>query len=261
MDAILEIRNEPLGEGTLAVVAFHGEKRLNVVDGPLLRRAASELGTLLGTPGLRCVLLGGRDRHAFIGGANLAALHALDAGTAEEFIRAVHDFCAVLREAPVPVIAVMRGYCLGAGLEIAAACDLRIGDATVRCGMPEVRVGVPSVVEAALLPGLVGWGKARELMLRGHIIDAVESHAIGILQHVAGSDSLDALARTIASDIAAGAAGAIAAQKALFLAWEDLPMSVAIERGVDAFVRAYGGDEPQRAIAGFFAARGKSVPG
>lgn len=67
----------------------------------------------------------------------------------------------------------MRGHCLGAGLEIAAACAFRIGDHGVRAGMPDVRVGVPSVVEAALLRALIGWGRARELMLRGHLIDTL----------------------------------------------------------------------------------------
>ncbi|MGE0485364.1 MAG: enoyl-CoA hydratase-related protein [Gammaproteobacteria bacterium] len=261
MPDILDIRHETVAGGRVADVALRGAKTLNLVDGAILRGAAAEFAALATAPDLRCVLLRGRDARAFVGGANLAALHALDAGTAEDFIRAVHEFCAVLREAPVPVVAVMRGYCLGAGLEIAAACDIRIGDESVRCGMPEVRVGVPSVVEAALLPGLVGWGKARELMLRGHIIEADEAARIGILQHLVDAAALDALAHDVAADIVAGAAGAIAAQKALFLSWEDLPMSLGIERGVDAFVRAYAnGDEPQRAIAAFFAARGKTPP-
>jgi enoyl-CoA hydratase len=259
MPDVLAIRHETIAGGHVADVALRGTKKLNLVDGAILRGAAAEFAALAATPGLRCVLLHGADAQAFVGGANLAALHALDAATAEGFIRAVHEFCAALREAPVPVVAVMRGYCLGAGLEIAAACDIRIGDGSVHCGMPEVRVGVPSVVEAALLPGLIGWGKAREMMLRGHIIDAGESARIGILQHLVDAAALEALAHDIAADIVAGAPRAIAAQKALFLSWEDLPVSLGIERGVDAFVRAYAsGDEPQQAIAAFFAARGKT---
>ncbi|MCB1747888.1 MAG: enoyl-CoA hydratase/isomerase family protein [Gammaproteobacteria bacterium] len=261
MSDALEIRFESVAGARLADVGLRGAKALNLVDEHILRDAAAAFASLAATPDLRCVLLHGQDQRAFVGGANLAALHALDAGKAESFIRAVHEFCAALRQAPVPVIAVMQGFCLGAGLEIAAACDIRIGDHSVRCGMPEVRVGVPSVVEAALLPGLIGWGKARELMLRGHIIDAGESRAVGLLQHLVDTGELSALAHAIAADIAAGTPGAIAAQKALFLSWEDLPVSLGIERGVDAFVRAYeAGDEPQRAIAAFFAGRGKPLP-
>lgn len=236
----------------VARAVIGGQKSLNLVDRGVLEEATAAFAAHLDTPGLRCVVLSGRDERAFVGGANLNALGALDGTTAEGFIRSIHDFCAVLRGAPVPVIAEMRGYCLGAGLEIAAACDLRLGDQSVRCGMPEVRVGVPSVVEAALLPGLVGWGKARELMLRGHIIDAAEAHAIGILQHVVPASALSTLTATVCADILAAGPHAIASQKRLFLDWEEAPMSGAIERGVTAFVRACEGDEPRRMIDAFF---------
>ncbi|MEX2479346.1 MAG: enoyl-CoA hydratase-related protein [Gammaproteobacteria bacterium] len=248
-----EIRFDDIEGGQVAHVALLGDKSLNVVDGDCLRGMAHDVAELCARPDLRCVLLRGRDARAFIGGANLDALHRLDRASAAHFIGSVHDLCAVLRAAPVPIVAVLQGYCLGAGLEVAAACDMRIGDFSVACGMPEVRVGVPSVVEAALLPGLIGWGKARELMLRGHIIDARESHAIGLLQHLVESSSLDELAGQIAADIVAGAPGAIAAQKRLFLAWEELPVSAAIDRGVPAFVEACSGEEPRRAIDAFFA--------
>jgi enoyl-CoA hydratase len=228
---------------------------LNLVDRAWLESAAAELGELLSRPALRCLLLRGVTPRAFIGGADLTALGALDLATAEPFIRAVHGVCSVLREAAVPVVGILRGHCLGAGLEIACACDLRIGDDSVRCGMPEVRVGVPSVVEAALLPGLVGWGKARELMLRGHLVDAAEADRIGLLQARCAPEGLDALADTVARDLVAGQPVALAKQKRLFRAWEESFVGAAVEHGIAAFVSAYQGDEPARAVAAFFARR------
>ncbi len=254
----LETEFTACGPGRIARVIVHGRKSLNVVDADILRAARDEFVALCETPDLRCIVMRGPGSTAFIGGADLNALHALTPATAERFIRSIHDLCTAMRTAPVPVVAVMRGFCLGAGLEIAAAADLRIGDHSVRCGMPEVRVGVPSVVEAALLPQLIGTGKARELMLRGNIIDAEESCQTGLLQHLVASDELDALVDTICTDIVAAGPRAIAAQKRLFLDWEELPMSAAIERGVEALVAAYDSDEPQRLIDNFFAARGKS---
>ncbi|MGR8920508.1 MAG: enoyl-CoA hydratase-related protein [Gammaproteobacteria bacterium] len=241
--------------GTVAHAVIHGEKRLNVVDQAILEDATAALLELLDIDGLRALTLAGPGPDAFVGGANLHALRALDTTTAEPFIRSVHGLCAAIRAADVPVVGVMRGFCLGAGLEIAAACDMRIGDHSVRCGMPEVRVGVPSVVEAALLPGLVGWGKARELMLRGHIIDAAESAAIGILQHLVDAAGLDALAATLCEDFLATTPLAMAAQKRLFTAWEDQSVSDAIETGVAALVAAYETSEPREAVDAFFGAR------
>lgn len=243
-----------LDEGVALVARLRGALRLNLVDRDILERAARELGAELQNQEIRCVLLSGVDEQAFVGGANLHALGGLDADTAEGFIRSIHDFCALLRHAAVPVIAVLRGHCLGAGLEIAAACDIRIADQSVLCGMPEVRVGVPSVVEAALLPGLIGWGRTRELVLRGHLIGAEEAYSIGLVQHVASASELDALALTIANDIAAGAPSALAAQKRLMLRWEEVGMAAAIEAGVEAFVHTYrSGDEPRRYTERFFA--------
>jgi hypothetical protein len=79
----------------------------------------------------------------------------LSAATARDFITRVHKCCDVIRDLPVPVIARINGWTLGAGLEVAAACDLRIAVEGAQFGMPEVKLGIPSVVEAALLPGLV----------------------------------------------------------------------------------------------------------
>ena len=120
---------------------------------------------------VRCAVLRGATPRAFVGGADLKELGALTPATAEAFIRSIHDVCAALRDFPAPVIACIEGYCIGGGLEIAAACDFRIARSDGQFGMPEVRVGVPSVIEAALLPGLSGWGRTRELLLRGHLID------------------------------------------------------------------------------------------
>lgn len=89
----------------------------------------------------------------------------------------VHETCAAFRDLPVPVLARIEGYVLGAGLEVAASCDLRLTAADARFGMPEVLIGIPSVVEAALLPTLIGWGRARRLLLTGETITANQALA------------------------------------------------------------------------------------
>lgn len=239
-------------QGVVATVSVIGQKKLNVVDEAILRDAKSALEDLLRRPGLRCVVLRGATERAFIGGANLHALRALNTQSAETFIRSINALCTTIRTASIPVIARLQGYCLGAGLEIAAACDLRIGDSTVRCGMPEVRIGVPSVIDAALLPGLIGWGKSRELMLRGNIIDAEQSYRIGLLQHLVEPRDLDTLCDEVVNDVLEGGCRAIALQKHLFCRWQDEGVSEAIESGVKAFVAAYESDEPQEKIDAFF---------
>ncbi len=242
-------------DGDVLYFAYTGRGRLNLAGGASLRQATDTVAALAGDRDVRCAVLSGPSPAAWIGGADLEELGALTEATAERFIRAIHDFCAALRVFPVPVIARIQGYCLGAGLEIAAACDLRVCDDTARFGMPEVRVGVPSVIEAALLPMLIGWGRTRELLYRGHVIDAREAARIGLVEHLADTAALPATVAAIVDDIRAGAPQAMRAQKALVARWEQLTLENAIDAGVAAFVTSYRGTEPADYTARFFAHR------
>ena len=157
----------------------------------------------------------------------------------------MHRCCDGFRRLAVPVIARIDGYALGAGLELAAACDLRIASERALFGMPEVRVGIPSVVEAALLPQLIGHGRARRLLLTGEMVDANEALAWGLIDATAPPAELDAAVERFAAAILAGGPHAIRLQKALIRDWEELSTSAAIGRGIDAFVEAYETNEPR----------------
>lgn len=146
------------GGGCVARVVIDNERKLNTLNSALMERLATELEALASLDGLRAVVLASAGPRAFIGGADIAEMAELDPATARVFITRVHRCCDALRRLPVPVVARIQGYAFGAGLEVAAACDLRIASETAVFGMPEVRLGIPSVVEAALLPTLVGWG-------------------------------------------------------------------------------------------------------
>ncbi len=173
------------------------------------------------------MILSGAGERAFVGGADIAELAALDQDSARDFITLVHRCCDGFRRLGVPVIARIDGYALGAGLELAAACDLRVASERAMFGMPEVRVGIPSVVEAALLPQLIGHGRARRLLLTGETIGAAEALAWGLVDAVAPPAELDAAVERFAAAILAGGKQAIRLQKALIRDWEDLSTSAA----------------------------------
>jgi enoyl-CoA hydratase len=248
----LNYETKTINGGVVVFAQIEGIKELNLIDQTIAEECKAILDVILTLKDLRCIFLSGITNKAFIGGADLNALGILNQLSADRFITSIHNLCYTIRSAKVPIVAVMSGYCLGAGLELAVSCDFRIADNSVRCGMPEVRVGVPSVVEAALLPGIVGWGKARELMLRGNIIDAHEALAIGLVEHVVKNKDLHALVNLIASDIVGCGPEAIASQKALFLKWENETIDNAITEGVECFVDAYRTSEPREMIQKFF---------
>ena len=237
--------------GVARLTVAHDAK-LNTLNPARLDAAIAALRDLAQQPGLRAAVLTGEGERAFIGGADIGAMAALDTpAEAEDFIRRVHGICAAIRDLPVPVIARINGWCLGAGLEVAAACDMRIAVRDAKFGMPEVSVGIPSVVEAALLPSLIGWGRTRRLLLLAETISAADALTWGLLEEVAHRERIDARIEAWIANLLAAGPEAIRAQKALIRHWEDRPISEAIATGITAFAASWKTDEPKRMMRAF----------
>jgi enoyl-CoA hydratase/carnithine racemase len=117
--------------------------------------------------------------------------------------------------------------------------------------MPEVRVGIPSVIEAALLPGLIGWGRTRELLLLAESIDAETALRWGLVQRVVPADGLDAAVEACLDALLKAGPRALRLQKQLIRRWEELPVSGAIAAGIDSFADAYATEEPWRLMRAF----------
>jgi enoyl-CoA hydratase/carnithine racemase len=235
----------------VARLTVDNQSKLNVVGSALLDDFIRQVEKLGADDTLRAVVVTGAGSKAFIGGADVQEMSRLDEKSARPFITKLHRACAGIRKLPFPSIARISGYALGAGLEIAAACDLRIASRTGRFGMPEVKVGIPSVIEAALLPSLIGWGHTRRMLLTGEIYTAEDAERWGLVDMIATPARLDkAVESTIASILQAGP-NAIRLQKKLIRAWEDIPLSAAIEAGIDAFADAYSTDEPRIMMRNF----------
>jgi enoyl-CoA hydratase len=245
MGVVLARETRPEG-GDVLRFTIDNAKKLNSLNRALMHEILAAAEPLAADPELRLVILTGAGERAFVGGADINELAALDQTSAREFITLVHRCCDVFRRLPVPVIACIDGYTLGAGLELAAACDLRVASERSVFGMPEVRVGIPSVVEAALLPQLIGYGRARRLLLTGVTIDAEEALSWALVDAVAPPDRLDDMVERFAGTILAGGPQAIRLQKRLILDWQELPTGKAIARGIEALVEAYATDEPRR---------------
>ena len=246
----IEMAESPRG-GRVATVCYDNAAKLNVID----RDSADALGAAIREAGahrdVRVIVLRGAGERAFIGGADIRVMVDLTPETVRPFITSIHDLCTAIRRAPVPVVGRMSGFCIGAGLEVAVSCDLRVADATAKFGLPEVQVGIPSVIEAALLPRLVGWGRAARLVYTGETIGAERAHDWGLVDSLAPEGGLDeAIARTV-DMICAAAPSAIRLQKALLRDWEELPLGEAVERGIDCLAEGFADDEPRRRMRAF----------
>ncbi|MBV9824145.1 MAG: enoyl-CoA hydratase/isomerase family protein [Alphaproteobacteria bacterium] len=244
--SIKAVREQRSEGGHIVRMAIDNARKLNTLNRMLMLEFVDLLASLESDDDMRLVILSGTGERAFVGGADIEELAGLNAETARDFITLVHRCCDGCRRLPVPVIARIDGFALGAGLELAAACDLRVASTRSMFGMPEVRIGIPSVVEAALLPPLIGNGRARQLLYTGEMIDAATAQAWGLVDRVAEPAQLDAAVEQLVAPIVASGPRAIRIQKALIRDWEELPTSAAVARGIDAFAEAYETDEPHR---------------
>ncbi len=243
--------------GLVARVTIDNPRKLNILSPGTLRDFSLAVKDLEKNPALRAVVVTGAGEKAFIGGADLETLGSLDPQSAREFITLIHEACAAVRGCRVPVIARINGWCLGAGLELAACCDLRIAADSAAFGMPEVRLGIPSVVEAAVLPRLVGAGRSRWLVMTGETIGAAEALVWGLVEKICSPKELDIQTDNALDAILAGEPEAIRVQKRLCKLWEEAPLAESVRASIDEFARAYESGEPLRRVAAFRQARKK----
>jgi enoyl-CoA hydratase len=245
------VRVEAREQGHVAYVTVNNPERRNVL-GIAGKKALTQAFTQLAKDKqLRVAVLTGAGERSFIAGADLAEMKDLKPKGAKEEHTWTHRACESIRALPVPVVARINGYCFGAGMELAASCDLRIGVTTAKFGMPEVRFGIPSGMEACLLPQLIGWGKTRELVYTGDHIDAAEAVRIGFLEKLVEPADLEAgIERWVASILAAGPR-AIRLQKKLVRDWEGMTIGQAVQAGIRACVEARRTDEPRRLMQAF----------
>ncbi|MGY3451877.1 enoyl-CoA hydratase [Bradyrhizobium sp. USDA 4353] len=225
--------------------------KLNILGSAAILDVQNGLQSLASDAAIRAVVLAGESERSMIGGADIKEMATLDQASAEAFISRLAGLCEAVRNFPAPVVARMPGWCLGGGLEVAAACDIRIAGHDAKFGMPEVRVGIPSVIHAALLPRLIGWGRTRWLLMTAETIDAPTALAWGLVDSVAAEGELDAAVERAVDALLACGPEALRMQKALLRQWEELPLKESIEVSIGAFGRSFLTDEPRQLMQHF----------
>ena len=224
---------------------------LNILGSAAINGIREGLQALATDRAIRALIIAGQSEKSMIGGADIKEMAKLDQASAEKFITGLRDLCEAVRTFPAPVIARIPGWCLGGGLEFAAACDLRIAAHDAKFAMPEVKVGIPSVIHAALLPRLIGWGRARWLIMTAATIDAQTALNWGLVDAVAPQGGLDAeVEHTVAALLECGPE-ALRAQKALLKQWEELPLKESVDLSIGVFGQSFLTDEPRRLMQGF----------
>lgn len=226
-----------------------------------LRRSdiASLTSRLAAASDVRAVVFRGAGDRAFSAGVDVNEFVALDGpADARDFITALRTLLATVRRMPVTTIAAVDGHCIGGALELAMACDLRIVTTRSRFGLPEIKLGVPSVIDAALLQQYVGLGLAKEMILTGDPYAATDPRLAGLSNRLVEPADLDAAVAEILAKVVGHTPTVLAAQKRLFETWQNTGTDTGIEVSTGEFAGVFAEPDTTQALARYRAERGIS---
>ncbi|MDN4015553.1 enoyl-CoA hydratase [Zwartia panacis] len=235
----------------VATVSIQQAGSLNILSTPVMNGLIEALAWVENNNDVRVVVMRGHGDKAFVAGADIKEMAALDHQTARVFIDKLRQLCEAVRVLRMPVIARVPGWTLGGGLEFALCCDLRIASTAAKLGMPEVKVGIPSVIHASLMPRLIGQSRAAWLLLTGEVIDAQQGLSWGLLDKVVELDTLDQEIARVADGLAELGPKVLAQQKRMMREWEDEPLETSIRNSISEFAAAFQTGEPQQYMGQF----------
>lgn len=227
---------------------------LNLLEPGLIRALRDSFAGLARDPEVRVAVVTGAGR-ATTAGMQIQVLRDLDPASAKALITGLHEAIHAVHDAPFPTICMINGACLGAGFELAMACDLRVASTSAILGLPEIRVGIPSVIEAALLPALVGPGRAAEILLVGAPVSAGQALEWGLVNRAVPPEALESTTRALVDSILECAPTAVRLQKELIIRWRSTDLRTAIESGINAFAQSYATGEPREALTAYLEKR------
>lgn len=200
--------------GGVAVLELYRPHALNALNTEMLRELDATLTELEQDKEVRCLVITGSGERAFAAGADIAEMADMNEQEAKEFAKFGCDVFDKLENLHCPVIAAVNGFCLGGGMELALACDMRLASMSAKFGLPEVTLGVmPGFGGTRRLAKLAGTGTASEMMFTGGVVDAQYALEKGIVNSCCEDDELRGIARNLAEKIAKNAPIAIAAAK------------------------------------------------
>ena len=239
----------------VVVTKLEGRGPLNLLGREVFLALKAELDRLDQDRSVRAVILTGSGDRAFSAGVDLHHMKDLDPADAESFITALHGPARKLLTMAIPAIAAIRGPCLGGALELILACDIRIAAEDAILGLPEVQVGIPSVIEASLLPPTIGLGRARRLLLTGETVDATEALAMGLVDRVVPADQLMKVAHETANIFVGMSREVLASQKDIVAKWLELGEEESAAFTIKEFARIFTTPAPHEGMSAFLEKR------
>lgn len=241
-----------------AVVTLNRPKAINAINTEMRSGLTEAIGRAIADDAVRAIVLRGAGERGFCAGADISEFVATDSLLAVRDVKHAPSWVDVLAESPKPTIAAIHGYCLGGGLEMALACDIRIASETAVFALPEVTLGIiPGAGGTQRLPRVVGLGHSLSMILTGARITAARAEAIGLVEKLVPSDELEASALATAERFAATGPRAVAAAKEAIRRGVEMPLADGLRLEADLSTLLYGTEDR---IEGATAFRDRRAP-
>ena len=236
------------------LVIDHAEKH-NALSESMRTALAEEMQRADEDGDVRSIVLTGAGERSFAAGGDISEL-AKRSLEDQRRVMANGSVFGAVRRVRKPIVAAINGVCLGGGLELVIACDIRIAASHARFGQPEVAIGlIPGGGGTQMLPRIVGMGHALRLVLTGEPIDAAEALRIGLVHEVVDGALLANRAMTVATTIAERGPMAVAAAKEATRAAFDLPLEEGRQVELALFERCFASDDRIEGVNAFLAKR------
>ena len=246
-ERVVEIETD---DGVRILTINRPEKR-NALNAAVREKLSGAVDEAVADPDVRVLVLTGAGDKAFVAGADVTEF-AERTPIEQRRAMAHPTLFDKVWDAPLPTIAMINGWCLGGGCELALACDLRVGADTATLGQPEVRLGIiPGGGATQRLPRLVGYGKALQLVLSGEPIDGVSAYEIGLLDEVVPLTELRARTLEIARSMAEKSPVTLAIAKRALRAALEVPLSAGLEQERDLFALAFATEDKAEGVRAF----------
>lgn len=241
--------------GAVAIITINRPEKRNALNIQTRAEGAAVLDELRADDSVRVVILTGAGDKAFIAGADIAEFAQRTAISQREVMLERGLFNAI-DTFPKPIIAMVNGYCLGGGCEVALACDIRVASEKASFGQPEINLGIiPGGGGTQRLSRLVGEGKAMEMVLTGEIIDAQTAFGIGLVNHVVPADQLETKTMEIANRIADKSPIALRLAKEAVKLASRSNLDEGLRREVDLFALCFSSEDKDEGVKAFLEKR------
>ena len=256
MANILEEKRDRIG-----IITVNRPDQLNSMNSETRGEMADSFEKMDNNPQISVVILAGSPGKAFIAGADIKEFAEMDLENREE-MEDDWRVTKVISEMKKPVIAMIDGFCLGGGLEIAMSCDMRVSSERSKLGQPEINIGIiPGAGGTQRLTRLIGEGRAMELILTGRMIDAKEAHQYGIINFVFSSEKLEEKTMELANTVASKSSYAVERAKKSVKAVAEMSLENGLKYEQDLFIECFKSEDGKEGIAAFIEKRKANFKG